>query len=138
RVHDEAFDRAEFAAAGSLVEADHLVVLHGQPANRRRHPAVLALVIVDARDLAHLPADREQLEELALVDEVPRVVGGGVVEIRRETVGINRVLGEVRGDRVDREISLRDATESLDKRLERLHPESARFPTAMPRLLKRL
>ena len=46
-------------------------------------------MIVNAADLAHIPADREDFEKLGLVDQVPRVVAVGVKNIGRQSFRLN-------------------------------------------------
>src|SRR5580704_1529889 len=67
-------------------------ILHAQTADRRHHPAILIAVIVDAANLADIPADGHDFEKLALVNQISCVVAFGVKKIRRKRLGLNGFL----------------------------------------------
>ena len=60
-------------------------ILHAQLADRHGHPAILIAVIVDAAHLTRFPADGDDFEEIAFVNQIPCVVTPGIEEIRLET-----------------------------------------------------
>lgn len=91
-IHLERVGRLDCALAAGDVLIYHVKILHEQAANRDGHPAVLVAVIVHGAYLADLPADGDQLVERSLVDEVARVVLTIPGEIRRESLGIERVV----------------------------------------------
>src|SRR5271165_177810 len=96
RVHVVRIRGDEFARTVRGVAILDAEILHAQPPNRSRHPAVLVAVIVNPAHLTYIPADRQHFEEFALVDQVSRVVALGVKKIWLERFGTNGiVLGEL-------------------------------------------
>jgi hypothetical protein len=65
-------------------------ILNAQPPDRRHHPAILVAMVVDAAHVADVPADGHDFEELAFVDQVPRVMALGVKKIRSQRLRTNR------------------------------------------------
>jgi hypothetical protein len=52
-------------------------------------------MVVDAANLADIPADREDFEELAFVNQIPRVMAIGVKNVGSQGLGLDAlVLGE--------------------------------------------
>jgi hypothetical protein len=87
RVHVECPGRSEPAGSPHGIAAFKPEVLNAQPADGRRHPAVLASVVVRQAYLSHLPTDRKYFERVASADEVSGVVLLRVKQIRRERFG---------------------------------------------------
>src|SRR5258708_29179390 len=55
----------------ALVDSE---ILHAEPPDGRRHPAILIAVIVDAAELADFPADGHALENIVLENEIAGVI----------------------------------------------------------------
>ena len=70
-------------------------ILHSQAADGRDHPAILFAMIVDAADLADIPADGENFKELAFVDQISGVMAIGVKKVGSQGLRLNGfALGE--------------------------------------------
>ena len=132
RVHRQPVRGAQLAVAGLGVDADDLVVLHQQAPDRHGHPAALARVVVDARELPALPANRHQLVERRAVDQVPRVVRLLIKKIRRERRGIDGVRAQVFLDALGRELGLTDRVEAVDEFVDRPHAAAQRSIVVSP------
>ena len=89
RVHDVGIGGNQFAAAVRCVAIFHAEILHAQAADGRDHPAILIAMIVDAADLADIPADSEHFKQLAFVDQIPRVVAIGVEKVGSKRLRAN-------------------------------------------------
>ena len=81
------------------------------PCDRRHHPAVLVAMIMNAADLAHVPADCEHFEQLAFIDQVPGVVALRVEKIGRKSFRANRFLSGKFHHARNREILLGNGAE---------------------------
>src|ERR1700734_2074747 len=96
-------------------------ILHAQTADRRHHPTILVAVIVDATNLADIPANGHDFEEVALVNQISRVVAFCVKKIRRKRIGLNRFLrGEIKDSR-NRKLSFGNAAKLLYPVVNRQH-----------------
>jgi 23S rRNA (adenine2503-C2)-methyltransferase len=111
----------KFAGSASFVAVSHFEVLDAQAPDRRRHPAILSAMVVDAAHLAHFPANGHHFEEFALEDQVPRVVALRVEEIGRERIRVHgRLLRELEDAR-NREVSRRNRRKLLHEIVNRNH-----------------
>jgi hypothetical protein len=94
-VGDAGTDVAGTVRAIFAVDAE---VLDAQFTDGDSHPAVLSAMIVDAANLADLPTDGQHFEEVALENQIPRVVALGVKEIRLQRIDAEVILLEVAFD----------------------------------------
>src|SRR5579885_1677960 len=101
RVHQFRVCRLQFAAARLQVLEHKPEVLHPQAPDGHGHPAVLVAMIVHRAGLSDVPADRNQLIERRLVDEVASVVLPVPAQVGGERVGSDRVRGQKPSDCVD-------------------------------------
>src|SRR6202046_3546793 len=69
-VHVVSFRRDEMARRVSGVAIINAEVLHAQTTDGRRHPAILAAMIVNAANLSDIPADGHDFEGLTFVNQV--------------------------------------------------------------------
>src|SRR5271169_24317 len=134
-----------FQAAGTLLQVlfEHAIVLHHEPPNRSRHPAILLAMIVDGANLPNVPADGDQLVEARLVDEVARVVLRVPEEIAVERGGIDGMLLEkpqdLPGAVVDRRLGkLAQAGHETVRRDQRGHAHASPPRTDSLRNLQRM
>src|SRR5687767_4059445 len=86
--------RLQPAVSGLLILLDNSKVLHPQPADRNRHPAVLIVMIVDARDLPYLPTDGDQFEAGVLEDQVSGVMALAEEQVRRQALLVDGMLSK--------------------------------------------
>lgn len=70
-------------------------VLHFQAADWRRHPAILAAMIVDAAELADFPADGHAFEHVVLENQIAGIAAFGEEEIFFERFGTDGVVENV-------------------------------------------
>src|SRR5215469_2219926 len=94
----------EIAGALSAVLIFDAEILNAEFTDGNGHPAVLSTMIVDAADLADFPPDGHDFEEIALEDEISRVVALGVEEIGLKRVEAQLVLLEILFDFRESEI----------------------------------
>src|SRR5262245_54521622 len=114
-MHIKPVRRFEPAIARRTILIGHPKVLHSKLPQGYRHPAILILVVMDHRYLTHLPANRQKLEQLALEDQVPRVMVPAEEEIGFERLGFHRMFLQVIVDCSNPESRLRDGTESSNE-----------------------
>src|SRR5262249_27574254 len=74
RIHHYRIRNRELTSPIVQVLRDEPVILYLKTADWRRHPAVLVTMVVHRARLPNLPADRNQLVQRRLVDQVPSVV----------------------------------------------------------------
>src|SRR5277367_3480503 len=95
RIHSVGIGGDQLTAAVRGVLIFHAEILHAQTADGRDHPAILAAMIMDAAELADIPADREDFKEFAFVDQIPGVVAVGVKNVGGQGFRLNGfALGE--------------------------------------------
>ena len=89
-------------------------VFHLKYAERNRHPAVLVAMIVHGTRLTNFPTDRHQFVKRSAVDQIARVVLTIPVQVRRERIGIDRILLQETANRLsENECGLRELCSSL-------------------------
>src|ERR1700733_8033185 len=91
-IHIVSVGRDEMASGVSSVATINEEILHAQTADGRRHPAILAAMIMNAANLSDIPTDGHDFEELTFVNQVSCVVAFCVKKIRRECLGLNSFL----------------------------------------------
>ena len=112
-VHDVRIGRHQFATTVRGVLIFHAEILHAQTTDRGDHPAILAAMIVNAADLAHIPADREDFEQFAFVDQVPRVMAIGVKNVGSQRLRLDGFALDKIQHVGNREFFFRDGAELL-------------------------
>lgn len=70
----EGLSSIQLAISTGRILRDHAEVLDAKLADWHRHPATLIPVVMNRRSLAHVPADRHQLEQFIPEDQIARVV----------------------------------------------------------------
>lgn len=109
----------KIASAASRVLIGDAEILNAQFANGHGHPAVLSAMIVDAADLAGLPADGKDFEEVAFENEIPGVVAPGVEKIGLERFDANLILLEVCFDFRERKVFAMNCRKAADPFIDR-------------------
>src|SRR5438128_982703 len=69
----------------------HAEILYFEPADGRRHPAILIPVIVDTAELADFPADGHTFEKIIFENEIARIAAFGEKDIFVERVRAHMV-----------------------------------------------
>src|SRR5712692_4567360 len=110
--------RFEPAVSSSLVLLEHTKILHSKLAERNCHPAVLIVVIVNLRRLSHLPADRNQLEQAVLEDEISRVMVLAEMKVEPERGRVNHVALEIIVDGSRAKARLGNVAQTGDKLID--------------------
>ena len=116
RIHFARRVRAQFKLSARLqltktsgsILLDQLKIVNHQTPVRHRHPAFLIPMIVNNAFLTRVPANRKQLEQRRLVDQISRVMLRGKVEIRRKARRINRMTSQKCEDVLMRELLIRN------------------------------
>jgi hypothetical protein len=88
-IHFNGIGGTEFTLALINVLRDQMKIFYQQPADGHQHPAVLVAMIVYRTGLPDFPANRDELVERRLVDEVARVMLPVPNEIWRKSFGRN-------------------------------------------------
>ncbi len=83
--------RPQFAKMLARFLFDHPEIVHLQFAVRHSHPATLVAMVVDWAFLSNIPADRNQLKETGLQDQIARVMIGIEVKVWRQRLFIDSV-----------------------------------------------
>jgi hypothetical protein len=99
---------SETAGAAVAIFFLHAEILDAQFANGHSHPAILSAMIVNAASLAHFPANGHDFEEIALENEVPRVMAIGVKKVGLQSGGANLMLLKVAFDIFESELFAMD------------------------------
>ncbi len=94
-VHVVGDARRNVAGAAGVVLIFNAEILDAQFADGHGHPAILSAMIVNAAELADFPANRDDFEEAAFEDEIPRVMAFGVEEVGLQGFDADLVLLEV-------------------------------------------
>src|SRR5687768_1944556 len=111
----ESIGLSELAVAALFIDLFHRKVLSFQTADRNRHPTALFAVIVYARNLSGLPADRHHFKSIVLIYEIPRIERLAPENILLKRIGIDRVVAEVIVNRFAYEFLIRNLTKTLDE-----------------------
>ncbi len=113
-VHVVGDARRNVAGAAGVVLIFNAEILDAQFADGHGHPAILSAMIVNAADLADFPANRDDFEEAAFEDEIPRVMAFGVEEVGLQGFDADLVLLEVFFDFRKSEIFAMNGRKSVD------------------------
>src|SRR5215471_9218310 len=98
RVHFVNISRNQFAGAAVVaggVAILHTKILHLQSPDRRRHPAILVAMVVDAAGLADFPADGHAFKHVVSENQVARIAALGEEKVFLESFGPDRVAENV-------------------------------------------
>src|SRR6185312_10555867 len=106
-VHLHQVSQLKVACSSGKVLFQHAIVLYHELPDRRSHPAILVLMVMNGASLPDLPADGHQLKKRCLVDEISGVMLAVPDEVPFNGLRINGMIVEDLADEGNvREIAL--------------------------------